>query len=158
MSPDEMQVRARAVSRTEFVAEHPYPFLLVHGTAGAGALPFSTNVSATSELANQAPPEIFAVQKSSANPYSDRISIGRARNCDIVLRDASVSKLHAHFVADGKGGFTLVDQSSRNGITLNNRPLKSGQLLVSGDELVFGSVMVEFLDAIAIHQMFASDY
>ena len=153
-----MQQRARSMSRSQFVAEHPHPFLLVHGTAGTGALPFATNVSATSDLANQAPPEIFAVQKSAANPYSDRISIGRARNCDIVLRDASVSKLHAHFVVDGNGGFTLVDQGSRNGITLNSRPLKGGERLTSGDELVFGSVMVEFLDALAIFQMFVSDY
>jgi len=150
-----MQERARSMSRQQFETEHPFPFLLVHGTAGAGALPFSTNVAATSELTNQAPPEIFAVQKSAVNPYSDRISIGRARNCDIVLRDASVSKLHAHFVVDTNGGVSLVDQGSRNGITLNGRPLKGSVQLASGDELVFGSVMVEFLDAVAIYQMFA---
>ncbi len=148
-----MQERARSTSRSQFIADHPVPFLLVQGTSGTGPLPFATNVSSLTDLVSQAAPEIFVLQKSLANPYSDRISIGRARNCDIVLRDSSVSKLHAHFVADGKGGFVLVDQGSRNGITLNGRPLKGPELLTSGDELVFGSVMVEFLDAAAMYRM-----
>src|SRR5262245_48740931 len=39
---------------------------------------------------------VYVVAKAPGNPYLDRISVGRARNCDIVVRDGSVSKLHAH--------------------------------------------------------------
>jgi hypothetical protein len=53
----------------------------------------------------------------------DRISLGRARNCDIVLRDPSVSKLHAHFRVKDDGKFDLVDRLSENGTEINGARL-----------------------------------
>jgi len=149
---DQLQEQAAAVSRGQFVAEHPYPFLLVHGVVAASVLPFSTTVGSLSDM-DRAPPEIFAVQKSGTNPYSARISLGRARNCDIVLRDASTSKLHAHFVFDDKGQVQLVDQGSRNGTTVNGRRVSAPVFLASSDKIVFGSVVAEFLNAQALYQM-----
>ncbi len=51
--------------------------------------------------------EVRWIAKSEDSPYSDRFSVGRARNCDIVLRYASISKLHAHFRSLPAGGLAF---------------------------------------------------
>ncbi len=43
---------------------------------------------------------VFSMVKAARNPWVERISVGRARNNDIVLPHKSVSKLHAHFTKD----------------------------------------------------------
>ena len=39
---------------------------------------------------------IAPVKKREGNPYADRVSIGRATNCDVVLRVPFISKMQAH--------------------------------------------------------------
>jgi hypothetical protein len=72
----------------------------------------------------------------------DRISVGRARNKDIVLRDASVSKFHGWFEMDEYRTFHFADAGSKNGTTINGRRLEPRQPVAvnPGDALVFGSV------------------
>ena len=64
--------------------------------------------------------EVLPVVKAPGNPYPDRVSVGRARNCDVVMRDPSVSKLHAHFRIGGPK-LELVDIDSQNGTRVNGR-------------------------------------
>jgi hypothetical protein len=72
----------------------------------------------------------------------ERISVGRARNKDIVLRDPSVSKFHGWFTMDEYRAFQFADAGSKNGTTVNGRRLDARQPLPlnPGDSLVFGSV------------------
>ncbi|HTU58032.1 MAG TPA: hypothetical protein VMF89_06355, partial [Polyangiales bacterium] len=42
-------------------------------------------------------PLILPLRKGEGRPFPERISVGRATNCDVVIRDASISKLHGHF-------------------------------------------------------------
>lgn len=72
----------------------------------------------------------------------ERISVGRARNKDIVLRDPSVSKFHGWFTMDEYRSFQFADAGSKNGTTLNGRRLEARQPapLNPGDSVVFGSV------------------
>jgi hypothetical protein len=74
--------------------------------------------------------------------YQGRISIGRARNKDIVLRHASVSKFHAWFERDAKGEYRLADAGSKNGTRINQDECSARELIQvkPGDVLRFGSV------------------
>jgi hypothetical protein len=73
---------------------------------------------------------------------SDRISVGRARNKDFVLRHVSVSKFHAWFQMDSSGGFTLTDAGSKNLTRVNGEPLppREPKAIEEGDRIRFGNV------------------
>jgi hypothetical protein len=74
--------------------------------------------------------------------YGDRISIGRARNKDIVLRHASISKFHAWIERDAQGRWCLADAGSKNGTRANANDVQARDPVVikTGDVLRFGSV------------------
>jgi hypothetical protein len=82
----------------------------------------------------------------------DRISVGRASNKDIVLRNASVSKLHAWFELHEALDFTLTDAGSKNRTYVNGEPLVPRQPfpLTPGDAIRFGSVSTWLCEAEAL--------
>jgi hypothetical protein len=75
-------------------------------------------------------------------PFADRISVGRARNNDIVLRDASISKFHAWFECDDDDAYYLGDARSKNTTSVNGALVAGPELLrlKPGDEIRFGNV------------------
>jgi hypothetical protein len=98
--------------------------------------------------------DIVEIAKAKGNPYPDRISVGRARNCDVVLRDPSVSKLHAHFRIKGTA-YELVDLKSQNGTCVNGKPLGADEpeAVSSGDVLLFGSVSARLVNAALLYDL-----
>ena len=136
----------RSMSRPQFIEGMKSPFLVAF-IEGRPAQGFHTRIATK----NSAPPrevEIFACVKAPGNPYLDRISIGRAPNCDIVLRDASVSKLHAHIASVGGGAYAITDNRSHNGTLVNgSRLIDQPQTLRFGDSLQIGTVVAKFVDA-----------
>jgi FHA domain len=98
---------------------------------------------------------VAPVVKVPGHPFPDRISVGRALNCDIVLRDPSVSKLHAHFKVLGPGEAELTDIKSVNGTRVNGEWTTSGQAVrvESGDTIIFGGVACQFLDPKALFDL-----
>jgi hypothetical protein len=74
--------------------------------------------------------------------YMDRISVGRARNKDIVLRHQSVSKFHCWFEVDDMGAFYVTDAGSKNSTKVNLTTLKARERtrVEPGDVIRFGSV------------------
>jgi hypothetical protein len=83
---------------------------------------------------------------------ADRISVGRARNKDVVLRHASVSKFHGWFQINEAGDLCFMDVGSKNGTRLNERPLDNRQLvqLATGDKLQIGRIDGFICDADSI--------
>ncbi len=169
--PHELVREIRELSRDVFVARYREPFLLVFGSDVDGTpsdppvsmepvsgapFTFRTFTGCTAEPSPGTElREVILVTKRGTNPYPERISVGRARNCDIVLRNRAVSKLHAHFRHTGSGQLEIVDLGSYNGTWLNGAQLEahSGELVTSGDELQFGGVAAQLVDADTLYDM-----
>jgi transcriptional regulator with GAF, ATPase, and Fis domain len=74
-----------------------------------------------------------------------RLVFGRSDECDVVLTDGNVSRVHAHaIVLDGL--VALVDLNSSNGTFVNELPI-SRILLMDGDEIRLGETVLVFCDA-----------
>lgn len=166
---------ARNMTRREFVEEHAYPFLLrkrmtrtapVPGQAPQpssdwnDAMQFNTDVVDIEQLPTRSVgritgSKIVPILKSDRNPFSGQISVGRAKNCDIILRDQTVSKHHAYFRVTGPGAAEIVDMSSQNTTRVNGAPAPPGQphKVEPGDTITFGGVACLFLDATALYRM-----
>ena len=89
--------------------------------------------------------EIYPLAKKPNAPFPDMITVGRTPNNDIVLRDSTVSRLHAFFKHRGDR-WEVADGGSKNGTSLDGHPLSprrekpigSGQIVKIGDlELTF---------------------
>ena len=70
-------------------------------------------------------------------------TIGRSRDCDIVLDDTGISRRHAE-VRPGPDGWTIADLGSTNGVLVNGRAVAGAQLLSGGDRLELGSTEIVF--------------
>lgn len=130
---------------------------------------FATRVGAPSNLdlinamrdgGNDSGPFLVRVEKSDRNTWKSRISVGRAKNNDIVFRHDSVSKLHAHFIVQATtiGGLVherlmLCDVGSANGSLINGRSLDEDEMVPvsAGDRLLFGEVQCDLLDASTLY-------
>jgi pSer/pThr/pTyr-binding forkhead associated (FHA) protein len=80
--------------------------------------------------------------KSDRNPYQNFVFVGRASTCDVILRDASVSKTHAVFERDAQQPvWKIRDNRSHNGTWVNRARLQPEARIpvASGDSIVFGA-------------------
>jgi len=75
-----------------------------------------------------------------------RKGIGRTKENDIAIDDASVSKIHASLVLNAEGRLVLADTGSTNGTFINGRRIAYGKAepLNEGDKVNFGTVEVTF--------------
>jgi adenylate cyclase len=70
-----------------------------------------------------------------------RVVVGRSSQCDLTLRDESVSRHHAEFI-EGPAGWMMRDLESRNGIEVNGKRV-SERVLAHGDRLKIGNVALQ---------------
>jgi predicted component of type VI protein secretion system len=70
-------------------------------------------------------------------------TIGRSRDCEIVLEDGGISRRHARIAPSGSG-WTIEDLGSTNGIMLDGRSIRGAHTLQPGDRLELGSTVVVF--------------
>lgn len=141
-----------------FAEVHGSAFLIHHGPigklqeppAGKGTLAFEEG-SAESGFDPREDFLVFPVKhRAGRGPSIDPIWVGREEKNDVVVPDASVSSVHAYFVFEKGGGYTLQDLGSKNGSFIDNErvPSKdegSAVELKSVSRIRFGSVNMTFL-------------
>jgi hypothetical protein len=71
------------------------------------------------------------------------ITLGRSRQCDVMLDDPNVSRTHAEVRPRG-GSWVLTDLGSTNGSRLNGSRLKGSEVLKPGDEIELGTSRIKF--------------
>ena len=70
-------------------------------------------------------------------------TMGRSRQCDVMVDDPNVSRNHAEIRPRG-GSWVLTDLGSTNGSRLNGRRLEGSEVLKPGDEIELGTTRIEF--------------
>jgi hypothetical protein len=70
-------------------------------------------------------------------------TLGRSRQCDLVLNDPNVSRQHAEIRPRG-GSWVLIDLGSTNGSRINGRPVQGPEVVRAGDEIELGSTTMRF--------------
>lgn len=90
--------------------------------------------------------------------FQRRISVGRATNQDISLRDPSISKSHAWFELDEDGGFHVADAGSTNGTKIDGIAIEARAThpVDAGQVITFGSIEALLCDAQTLWQVFDS--
>ena len=75
---------------------------------------------------------------------SDRVVIGRSRECDVRVEDGNVSRRHAELSRDGGSDWTVVDLGSTNGTEVNGRRITKRTSLDDGDRIGIGAAELVF--------------
>lgn len=162
---EDFVAEVRALDRERFVAQYPDPFLVlvIEDDEGQDEWRFKTTTVATGKLAlaqslleagvslaaAAARFRLLAVTKAADSPWSERVSVGRARNNDVALPHRSVSKLHAHFSRNAEGQLLVTDARSRNGTRVNGVRVEANVAspVSTGDTIMFGAVSLTLTDA-----------
>jgi hypothetical protein len=165
MGHEDWRQLAAAHERDDFVARYRHPFLLSLSGLIAPPPPPSTlrlfhdtdrlDVLRADRRRRITPadraPAMLPVRKSQPT-FPSMITVGRARNNDIVVPDAVVSKLHAFFrCVDGQ--WFLADAGSSNGTRVGEIvlvPKGPPEPVRSGDQISFGAQSFRFLDSAAL--------
>ncbi|MFO0574346.1 MAG: FHA domain-containing protein [Polyangia bacterium] len=164
LSTDEYVALASRMTGSEFATyfaklDPPIAYWLIYyaNVDAVGASSFATQI-VSKDVARQKPTNqlhVVPLAKGKNNPYQDRISVGRARNCDVVLRNPSISKLHAHIRREPNGSFVIIDQNSHNGTAVGGIRVPPSQPvpLRVGEQLTIGGMLVRLIDANQLHQV-----
>ena len=72
----------------------------------------------------------------------ERVSVGRSRDCDVVVSDPNVSRRHIE-LRRGERGWAAVDLGSTNGMKVNGRRLSHAEL-EPGDRITIGITDLTF--------------
>jgi hypothetical protein len=70
-------------------------------------------------------------------------TMGRSRQCDVMVDDPNVSREHAEIRPRG-GSWVLTDLNSTNGSRLNGQRLDHSEVLKPGDEIELGTTVLKF--------------
>jgi hypothetical protein len=157
----------RRSSREEFVRQFDHPFLVrprlsvtAYGEddefASTDIRHFDGGGDAPDEEARPGAMRYVPLTRNSNSPYTDRITVGRTSNCDVVLKDRSISKLHALFwPAPVVHGWAVSDARSANGTWVNDKRLEplAREALKPGDHIRLGEVETRFIDAGLLYEM-----
>lgn len=147
-----------AVGRDRFIAAHPHLFLVRAGSfvpESESALDqFAFDTIVEDDVPDDQGGWIIApVRKREGGAFPDRIGIGRARNCDVVLRYASISKLHAQILV--REPRMILDLDSANGTKVEGVALvpRTPVPLALGARIELGGIAVSLLDASRLYAL-----
>jgi hypothetical protein len=115
--------------------------------AGRAAKPWGQANAASEQAADRIPPELLRVpchvvpiRKRADGSFLQHVSVGRARNHDIVLRHRSVSKFHAWFEIHDGARLLVKDSESRNHTFVDGQQVANRVEVAPGQTVRFGSV------------------
>ena len=74
-----------------------------------------------------------------------RITLGRDKACNVVLADVAASRRHAE-VFPGPDGSYIRDLGSANGVIVNQMKIDNPYLLVHGDRIMIGGIVIFFMN------------
>jgi hypothetical protein len=102
--------------------------------------------------------ELFPLAKKPGASFPDRITIGRTSNNDVVIADASVSRLHA-YVRDSDP-WVVADAGSKNGSWLDGVVLapRRETALAPGAAIRFGDVQLAFYRSEDLFELMGGDH
>jgi hypothetical protein len=102
--------------------------------------------------------QIFPLAKKPGASFRDRITIGRTSNNDVVIADASVSRLHA-YVREADG-WVIADAGSKNGSWLGDAQLEPRRetALPPGSVLRLGDVQLLFYRNVELFDVLGGDH
>ncbi|MDH5570496.1 MAG: adenylate/guanylate cyclase domain-containing protein [Gammaproteobacteria bacterium] len=83
-------------------------------------------------------------------PCGSTVTLGRDKNCDIVLTDSHVSRNHAMIRCIGHNDYYLIDSGSSNGSYVNRFRITAPRLLRSGDCITVGQTQLLFTQDVKI--------
>jgi serine phosphatase RsbU (regulator of sigma subunit) len=86
---------------------------------------------------------------------TSKCTLGRNQDCDVVVRQDSVSRHHARIMRQGES-FFIEDLNSRNGTSLNNTVIRGRSELADGDKIRLSNVEFAFRDT-ALAELSTSD-
>jgi hypothetical protein len=152
--------KARGVTQSTFQQLYPHHFLYKHPKeahleqASEPDFDYATRAIDLNFDPMPTVTQVVAVKKNPENPFPDRLTIGRATNCDVVIRFAFISKVHAHLFVQGDK-LTLRDNKGANGTFHNRKRLEAGssRSIKLGDTLGFGALELELIDAGRLYQL-----
>ena len=83
---------------------------------------------------------------------SPRVSVGFLTSNDVVIHEATISRIHAN-IEQRNTGFVIVEAGSSNGVRVNDTVVPSGQAapIKSGDRIAFGNVSTLFMSPPDLH-------
>lgn len=141
-----------------FTTRYTHPFLLVTEEQGAAAArSFETIVLGRLDLESQDLPEalVLPINREGANATA-MITLGRARNMNIVLDTPAISKMHAYFQRQILSDeWTVADAGSTNGTIFKGVPLAKNEPMVvqDGDRIELAGVFAAtFLMPASMHR------
>jgi hypothetical protein len=152
--------------KAEAFTEQLGPFVLVQrppSEDGMGSASGPTRVGSDQFIAARAVALLFMfddLMVANLPPLrnEDALIVGRLPDCDLILKDDSVSKRHAKLIWEGKEHrCTVVDLQSTNGTFLNTGGRIHDQVVLKdGDILSFGDAQFWYLLTDTLHQKLCS--
>jgi hypothetical protein len=149
------------LGREEFIASAAPAALVRHRAdfevdtplSGMHTLSIDDEIEETLPAGRESPPaasnlEIYPLTKKPGASFPDRITIGRTENNDIVIREHSISRLHAYVRRDGDQ-WLVADAGSKNGSWLGDVALapRKERPLATRSNLRLGDVQLLFYPA-----------
>jgi pSer/pThr/pTyr-binding forkhead associated (FHA) protein len=110
---------------------------MIYSTAGRVAEPLEERARVRNETA------LLLVDGKRVIVGPAGVTLGRSRQCEVVLNDPNVSRQHAEIRPRG-GSWVLTDLGSTNGSSLNGRRINGPEVVKAGDEIELGTSVITF--------------
>ncbi len=139
----EFGIQTRVASPEEGPAPEPAPHenpsgrTMIYSSAGRVAEPLEERARARQDTA------LLISGGKRLVVGSGGATIGRSRQCELMLDDPNVSRTHAEVRARG-GSWVLTDLGSTNGSRLNGHRVEGSEVLKPGDKIELGTSQITF--------------